>query len=180
MMINYLMKLLFIAFLMMLLSACGVYIGNLKQTPNPKLAVLKESYIYTRDRNTPFCDETFTYRALAGTYYPEFEDDNGVYFRGRFGAIQFEPLKVSCFKEVPKMTSFEWAGIYIPNNVSSPAKLYVYSGSKPPNYKSVVPDDIQPIKNISASAQVIDSNTNGVVPALILAIERESIQFLRF
>lgn len=182
-MINDFVKLVMTVTMMLTLSACGVYIDNVRQTPNSKLVVLKSTYEFTRDRNTPFCDETFTYRAIAGTYYPEFEDNNGVYYRGRFGAIEFQPLKVSCMKELPKTTSFEWAGIYLPNDQKSPAKLYVYSGEKPEGYKPVVPEEDQPKNNTNtphASADVQSDAATGLVPALILAVERNSIQFLRF
>ena len=178
-------KLGYIMCLTTFLSGCGVYIGSVKQTQILKVAVLKEKYEYTRNRNTPFCDETFTYRAFAGSYYPEFEDSNGVYYRGKTGFIQFEPLKVTCMKKLPETSSFEWAGIYIPNNQSLPAKMYVYSGAKPSGYQPVIPDDEilkdSVNKNTKAVSEDVDNPyTNGLVPALILSIERNSIQFLRF
>ena len=183
-MISNSIKLMLSIYSVLFLASCGVHIGNVRQTSISKLAVINKNYEYTRDRNTPFCAERFTYRALAGTYYPEFEDNDGIYYRGKSGAIQFESLKASCMKELPKITSFEWAGIYIPNTPTLPARLYVYSGQKPSGYQSVIPDDGQ-IKNHNDIAKVSPGEVknpyeNGFIPALILGIERNSIQFLRF
>jgi hypothetical protein len=171
------LKITFFISLVLVLSACGVHIGSVKQTPTKNLVVLRNNYEYTRDRNTPFCDERFTYRAFAGTYYPEFEDGNGVYYRGRAGSIQFEPLKVSCMKELPKASQFKWVGIYLPKNQSLPALMYVYSGKEPAGYIPVVPEDET---EIVPAIQPTTPVASGLIPALILDIERNSIQFLRF
>jgi len=163
----------------LLLSGCSGHIDTLRKPKSSARIELKDDFESTRERNTPFCDETFVHRALKGFYYPEFEDDSGVYYRGKKGSVQFQALKVSCAEKLP-FSKFDWGGIYIPNNPSSPAQLYSYGGVVPEGYVFPIPTSDDEIKDTDESTQSQGNKDNkfrGLLVETILRVERNSIQF---
>ncbi|MGQ2967073.1 hypothetical protein [Methylophilus sp.] len=166
------------------ISGCSGHIDSLRKPQTTTRIELKETYESKRQRNTPFCDETFVHRALKGFYYPEFEDSSGVYYRGNKGSVQFEALKVSCMEKLP-FAKFDWGGIYIPNDPNSPAQLYSYGGIVPEGYVSPVPVpqvSEKPVPKQSDTASLPEPQeknyvrSRGVLIETILRIDRNSIQ----
>jgi hypothetical protein len=159
------------------ISGCSGHIDSLKKPHSATRIELKETYESTRQRNTPFCNETFVHRALKGFYYAEFEDSSGIYYRGNKGSVQFEALKVSCMEKLP-FAKFDWGGIYVPNNPSSPAQLYSYGGVVPEDYISPVPEQNKENKETDSSDKPEKNyaRSKGVLIETILRIEKNSIQ----
>lgn len=160
------------------LAGCNGHIESLRKPQSTTRIELKETYESTRQRNTPFCDETFVHRALKGFYYPEFENNNGIYYRGPKGSVQFEALKVSCSEKLP-FAKFDWGGIYVPNNPSLPAQLYSYGGIVPEGYVSPVPEQCEENKDADSSNKPQEKDEGqfkGLLVETILRIERNSIQ----
>ena len=107
--------------------------------------------------------------AKAGVYVPEFEDVDGVYFRGTGRPILFYPKPLG-----PDANPGGEGGIYVPNNLDLPIRLYAYIDDSAVKSAQVNPGVVigalvrKDLGKINLGGPLIDSEINRIVRASIL------------
>ena len=106
--------------------------------------------------------------ARTGLYLPEFEDSDGIYFRGSGRPILFYPKSLG-----PDSNPGGEGGIYVPSNPSLPIRLYAYVDDRAVKESGAVPGSLvgalirKDLGKINLGGPLMDAGINRTVRASI-------------